>query len=73
MEPATDGICIFTEFELDSDNLDNDTVAHMNLEHSTRQGNLHREQPMPLLFGLLDVSGVKRPGHPHGRLGSRLS
>lgn len=58
--PAAESICIFTEFELDSDNLDDDAVAHMNLEHGIRQGDLHREQPIPLLFGLLDASGVKR-------------
>lgn len=29
---------IFTEFELDSDDLDDDTVAHTNLEHGIRRG-----------------------------------
>ena len=46
--------------QVDFDNLDDDAVAHTNLEHGIRQGDLHREQPMPLLFGPLDASGVKR-------------
>jgi sodium-coupled neutral amino acid transporter 11 len=51
---------IFTEFELDSDDLDDDAVAHTNLEHGIRRGDSNREQSTPLLVGLLDASAVRR-------------
>ena len=50
---------IFTEFEFDADDLDDDAVAHTNLEHAIRHGGPHREQSMPLLIGLLDASVVR--------------
>jgi sodium-coupled neutral amino acid transporter 11 len=53
-------LAIFIEFELDSDDLDDDAVAHTSLEHGIRHGGLHREQSMPLLVGLLDASAVRR-------------
>ena len=53
-------LTIFLEFELDSDDLDDDAVAHTSLEHGIRNGGLHREQSMPLLVGLLDASAVRR-------------
>ena len=43
---------IFIEYELDSDDLDDDAVAQTNLQQ--------REQSMPLLVGLLDASAVRR-------------
>ena len=51
---------IFTEFELDSDELDDDAVAHTNLERGILRGDSNREQSMPLLVGLLDASAVRR-------------
>jgi hypothetical protein len=50
---------IFTEFDIDSDNLDDDAVAHTNLEHAIRHGDPHREQSMPLLIRLLDASVLR--------------
>jgi hypothetical protein len=51
---------IFIEFELDSDELDDDTVAQTNFGHRIRPSNSDREQSMPLLVGLLDASAVRR-------------
>jgi solute carrier family 38 (sodium-coupled neutral amino acid transporter), member 11 len=51
---------IFIAFELDSDDLYDDTVAQTNLEHGIQHGDLRREQSMPLLVGLLDASAVRR-------------
>jgi sodium-coupled neutral amino acid transporter 11 len=53
-------IAIFIEFELDSDELDDDTVAQTNFDHDIRRSNPNREQSMPLLVGLLDASAVRR-------------
>jgi sodium-coupled neutral amino acid transporter 11 len=54
------------EFEPDSDTPDDDAVG-MNMEYVIRQGDIHREQPMPLLVGLLDASAVRRsPDTPMG-------
>ena len=36
------------------------SVAPTSLEHGIRYGDPHREQSMPLLFGLLDASAVRR-------------
>ena len=44
---------IFIEFELDSDDLDDGTLAD-------RASDPNREQSMPLLVGLLDASAVRR-------------
>jgi solute carrier family 38 (sodium-coupled neutral amino acid transporter), member 11 len=51
---------IFIEFELDSDELDEDAVAQTNFGHRIRPSNSDREQSMPLLVGLLDASAVRR-------------
>ena len=51
---------IFIEFDLDSDELDDDTVAQTNFGHSIRSSDPNREQSMPLLVGLLDASAVRR-------------
>jgi sodium-coupled neutral amino acid transporter 11 len=51
---------IFIEFELDSDELDDDTVAQTNFDRGIRPGDPDREQSMPLLVGLLDASAVRR-------------
>jgi len=48
------------EYDLDSDDLDDDSVPQTNLEHGIRQSNPNREQSMPLLVGLLDASAVRR-------------
>jgi len=48
------------EFELDSDELDDDTVAQTNFDRGIRPGDPDREQSMPLLVGLLDASAVRR-------------
>jgi hypothetical protein len=48
---------IFIEFDLDSDELDDDAVAQTDF---IRPSNHHREQSMPLLVGLLDASAVRR-------------
>ena len=47
----------FSAFDLDSDELDDDSVAQANLEHGIRR---NQEQSMPLLVGLLDASAVRR-------------
>jgi solute carrier family 38 (sodium-coupled neutral amino acid transporter), member 11 len=51
---------IFIEFDLDSDELDDDTVAQTNFDHDIRSSDPDREQSMPLLVGLLDASAVRR-------------
>ena len=48
---------IFVEIDLDSVELDDDTVARTNFIRSSDQ---NREQSMPLLVGLLDASAVRR-------------
>jgi sodium-coupled neutral amino acid transporter 11 len=45
------------EYELDSDDIDDETAAQSSLEHGTHRG---REQSMPLLVGLLDASAIRR-------------
>lgn len=45
------------EFDLDSDEFDNDTAAQTNFDHDIRPD---RGQSMPLLVGLLDASAVRR-------------
>jgi len=47
----------YSEFDLDSDELDYDGVAQASLERGMRRS---REQSMPLLVGLLDTSAVRR-------------
>ena len=47
----------FSAYELDSDELDEDVIAQVNLEHGVQR---NREQSMPLLVGLLDASAVRR-------------
>lgn len=51
---------IFIEFELDSDELDDDTIAQTSFDRNTRSRDPNREQSMPLLVGLLDASAVRR-------------
>ena len=51
---------IFIEFELDSDDLDDDTIAQTNFDRNSRSSDPNREQSMPLLVGLLDASAVRR-------------
>jgi solute carrier family 38 (sodium-coupled neutral amino acid transporter), member 11 len=53
-------LAIFIEYDLDSDDLDDGTVAQTNLERGLRHGDPDREQSMPLLVGLLDASAVRR-------------
>jgi hypothetical protein len=48
---------ISIEFDLDDDDLDDDTVAQTSFDHDVRPD---REQSMPLLVGLLDASAVRR-------------
>ena len=45
------------EYELDSDDIDDETAVQSSLEHGTHQGG---EQSMPLLVGLLDASAIRR-------------
>ena len=47
------------EYELDSDDIDDETAAQssLELEHGTHRS---REQSMPLLVGLLDASAIRR-------------
>jgi len=51
---------IFIEFDLDDDDLDDDTASQANFDHGIRSGDFNREQSMPLLVGLLDASAVRR-------------
>lgn len=51
---------IFIEFELDSDELDDDTVRQTNFDRDIRRGDHNIDQSMPLLVGLLDASAVRR-------------
>ena len=53
-------LAIFIEFDLDSDELDEDTVAQTNFGHNIRSSDPNRDQSMPLLVGLLDASAVRR-------------
>ncbi|KAI0256086.1 amino acid transporter [Lactifluus subvellereus] len=48
------------EYELDSDELDDEAVAQTNLEHGIGRSDPRREQSMPLLVGLLEASAVRR-------------
>lgn len=48
---------IFIEFELDSDELDDDTVRQTTFDRDIRPD---RGQSMPLLVGLLDAAAVRR-------------
>ena len=47
---------ILIEFEPDSDDLDDDAIAHANLEYIIRNEDFHREQSTPLFVGLADAS-----------------
>jgi sodium-coupled neutral amino acid transporter 11 len=51
---------LYIEFELDSDDLDDDAIAQTNFDHDIRSSDPNREQSMPLLVGLLDASAVRR-------------
>ena len=45
-------LAILIEFEPDSDDLDDDAIAHANLEYIIRNEDFHRKQSMLLLVGL---------------------
>ena len=57
IDESDSNLVFFSAFDLDSDELDDDSVAQTNLEHGIQRG---REQSMPLLVGLLDASAVRR-------------
>ena len=48
------------EYELDSDDIDDETAAQSSIERGTHRANRSGEQSMPLLVGLLDASTMRR-------------
>lgn len=50
----------FTEFELDSDELDDESLAHTHDEIPSTRSNRRGDQSMPLLVGLLESSEARR-------------
>jgi solute carrier family 38 (sodium-coupled neutral amino acid transporter), member 11 len=51
---------LFVEFELDSDDLDDESLAHIHAELTPTRRERHRDQRMPLLVGLLESSDSRR-------------
>lgn len=50
----------FAEFELDSDEIDSESLTHTHEELSSTRSNRRSDQSMPLLVGLLDSSESRR-------------